>query len=346
MVNTVGRAQKLFQAVKALAMDDLDCMILHSQFPLDVRQRLEQEITKKYGPGNTECLRRGIVIGTQVLEQSLDLDFDVMVSDLAPVDLLLQRAGRLHRHNRLRPASHIEPHLWINTEMQDGNLVIGVDGWIYAEFVLQRSWDAIRDRVILTLPADYRPLIESVYGEFDPGRNPELVDSWNKLQEEQNKEIGQAQLRLLPEPDPYDAFSGPASRGRFEDSENDTRWFVARTRLGEESLTVIPLERTGNIARFETDGLTRELDLSKEITREMQLRLLRKSVRLSNRHAVEALKENAETGTPKAQEIPLLKDCRFLWLVNGTAELVHRKNTICLALDPQIGLVISISRGG
>ena len=346
MVNTVARAQKIFQSVKTKATDDIDCTILHAQFPLDVRQQLEQSVTKKYGPGDANRPSRGIVIGTQVLEQSLDLDFDVMVSDLAPVDLLLQRAGRLHRHKRARPAHHTEPHLWINTEMQQGNLFIGVDGWIYSEFILRRSWDTIRDRNILTLPEDYRPLIEAVYGEFNPEESPALVDSWNKLQEEQSKETDQARQRLLPEPDPDDAFSGPASRRRFEESENDVYWNVARTRLGEESLTVIPLERNGNIVRFKTDGITRELDLSRGINREMQLCLLRKSVRMSNRRAVGALRENAETGTPKAWDIALFKDCWFLWLENGTAELVHRNNTIRLTLDPQLGLVITISKGG
>jgi len=344
MVNTVARAQKLFQAVKTLATDDIDCTILHAQFPLDVRQQLEQGITKKYGPGDANRPERGIVIGTQVLEQSLDLDFDVMVSDLAPVDLLLQRAGRLHRHNRARPAHHTEPRLWINTEMQDGNLVIGVDGWIYSEFILRRSWETVRERNVITLPLDYRPLIEAVYGEYNLVESPALSESWNKLQEEQHKESEQARLRLLPEPDPDDAFSGPASRSRFEESENDVYWNVARTRLGEESLTVIPLERTGNIARFETDGITHELDLSREIDREMQLRLLRKSVRVSNRRAVEALKENAKPGTPKTWDIALLKDCIPLWLENGTAELVHRKNTIHLTLDSRIGLVITITK--
>ncbi len=346
MVNTVARAQKIFQSVKTMATDDIDCTILHAQFPLDVRQQLEQSITKKYGPGDANRPSCGIVIGTQVLEQSLDLDFDVMVSDLAPVDLLLQRAGRLHRHKRARPAHHTEPHLWINTEMQQGNLFIGVDGWIYSEFILRRSWDTIRDRNILTLPEDYRLLIEAVYGEFNPEESPALVDSWNKLQEAQSKETDQARQRLLPEPDPDDAFSGPASRRRFEESENDVYWNVARTRLGEESLTVIPLERNGNIVRFKTDGITRELDLSRGINREMQLCLLRKSVRMSNRRAVGALRENAETGTPKAWDIALFKDCRFLWLENGTAELVHRNNTIRLTLDPQLGLVITISKGG
>jgi len=346
MVNTVARAQKLFQAVKTLAADDLDCTILHAQFPLDVRQQLEQGITRKYGPGDANRPKRGIVIGTQVLEQSLDLDFDVMVTDLAPVDLLLQRAGRLHRHNRLRPVYHTEPHLWINIETENGDLQLGVDKYIYDEYILRQSWNVVMVRTVITLPEDYRPLIESVYSLKEPTEDSALFEAWEKLQEKKANEESQASQRLLPKPNPVDAFSGPASIGRFEDNENDTRWFVARTRLGEESITVIPLERAGNIARFETDGITRELDLSREIDREMQFRLLRKSVRVSNRRAVEALKEIAETGTPKARDIALLKDCQFLWLENGTAEMFHRNNTIRLTLDPQIGLVILISKGG
>jgi len=346
MVNTVARAQKLFQAVKSLASDAINCTILHAQFPLDVRQQLEQGITKKYGPGDANRPLRGIVIGTQVLEQSLDLDFDVMVTDLAPVDLLLQRAGRLHRHVRPRSAAHQTPRLWINTETENGDLQLGVDKYIYDEYILRQSWNVVKARTALTLPADYRPLIESVYNSEKPTEGSALFTAWEKLQEKQTNEVNQARLRLLPGPNPYDAFSGPASGEQFEDSENDTRWYVARTRLGEESITVIPLDRNGNIVRFEIDGITHELDLSKEIKREMQLCLLRKSVRVSNRRAVEALKENVETGTPKAWDIPLFKDCRFLWLENGMTELVNWKNTIRLTLDPTVGLVITISKGG
>jgi hypothetical protein len=109
---------------------------------------------------------------------------------------------------------------------------------------------------------------------------------------------------------------------------------------------VIPLERIGNIVQFESDGVTCELDLSKEITREMQLRLLRKGVRVSNRRAVEALKEYAKAGTPKGWDVTLLKDCIPLWMEDSNVELVQRKNTIHLTLDPQVGLVITISKGG
>ena len=59
-------------------------MLLHAQFPLDERQEREIEMVITYGPGHENRTKKGIVIGTQVLEQSLDLDFDGMVSDLAP----------------------------------------------------------------------------------------------------------------------------------------------------------------------------------------------------------------------------------------------------------------------
>lgn len=225
---------------------------------------------------------------------------------------------------------------------------LGVDKYIYDEYILRQSWNVISARGSLILPTDYRPLIEAVYDEFGPEQNSTLVTSWKKLKEEQNKEKEQARQRILPEPSPYDAFSEQASmdKNMFKESETDTHWNIARTRLGEESLTVIPLERSGNTASFEVDGKLCEVDLSTEIDREMQLRLLRKSVHVSNRRAVEALKEYAKTETPKGWDITLLKDCIPLWLESGKSNVILGKHAIRFSLDPQIGLAIFVSSGG
>ena len=190
-------------------------MILHSQFPLDDRQQLEQEMSRKHGPGDASRPKRGILIGTQVLEQSLDIDFDELVSDLAPVDLLLQRAGRLHRHKRSRPGQHKEPHLWINTGKENGDLRLGIDKYIYDEYILRQSWNVVRTRTSLILPTDYRPMIETVYSLECPAKDSALLGAWDKLLEKKANEEDQARQRLLPDPNPEDAFSGPASRGRF-----------------------------------------------------------------------------------------------------------------------------------
>ncbi|KAA3660301.1 MAG: CRISPR-associated helicase Cas3', partial [Chloroflexi bacterium] len=129
IANTVERAQRTFQALLEIAPDDIDCTLLHARFPLADRQQIEEEILEKYGKDAANRPPKGIVIGTQVLEQSLDIDFDLMVSDLAPIDLLLQRIGRLHRHDRAdRPDAHTEPHVFINYELDERKqLRIGKD---------------------------------------------------------------------------------------------------------------------------------------------------------------------------------------------------------------------------
>lgn len=98
-----------------------------------------------------------IVIGTQVLEQSLDIDFDVMYTDIAPIDLILQRAGRLHRHQIKRPDKLIEPQLFImginsNGDYGDANQAI------YEKYLLIKTDHFLKDKI--KLPSDISNLVQ------------------------------------------------------------------------------------------------------------------------------------------------------------------------------------------
>ena len=101
IVNTVKRAQELGRKCKSKFGNET-VEILHSSFIATDRVDKESNLVKMIGKGGVRPEKK-IIIGTQVIEQSLDIDFDVMITDLCPVDLLLQRAGRLHRHNIERP---------------------------------------------------------------------------------------------------------------------------------------------------------------------------------------------------------------------------------------------------
>jgi CRISPR-associated endonuclease/helicase Cas3 len=114
--NTVGEAQRLYRTLKPAfpgTADDgapeLD--LLHSCFLFEERQRREERCIRRFGPDSQFRPKRAVLIATQIIEQSLDLDFDLLITDLAPVDLVLQRAGRLHRHLRIRPAGLERPIL-------------------------------------------------------------------------------------------------------------------------------------------------------------------------------------------------------------------------------------------
>ena len=103
--NTVARAQRAYAIIESRFPGAVD--LLHSQFIAADRARKERDTVRALGTassvedGSRPPLR--IVVGTQVIEQSLDIDFDALISDLAPTDSLAQRAGRLHRHERSRP---------------------------------------------------------------------------------------------------------------------------------------------------------------------------------------------------------------------------------------------------
>ena len=337
IANTVRRAQQMFMALLDLDTTGVDCTLLHARFPLDDRQRIEEDIAARYGKeDNSLRPPKGIVIGTQVLEQSLDIDFDVMAVDLAPIDLVLQRIGRLHRHKRDRPTAHATPRAYVNFERNEaGQLRIGADRF-YGPYLLLKSWEVITraeaESGRFHLPHDYRPLIEAVYNETPPEENHPWRPEWDEQVKEGDKYQKQAEIRLSNSPDPEEPFYEGA-RLTFEEDEDSAAWINAQTRYQErETITVIPIERvdreTGRIPGIE------QLALDGAADRETQLRLLRRGVRLDDPQIVAAIK--AASRPALFTESPLLKRCYPLWLVGGAAEGLP----VPVRLDPRLGLVI------
>jgi CRISPR-associated endonuclease/helicase Cas3 len=162
--NTVGRAQETARALESHFPGDV--VLLHSRFVAQHRADLESALVSELGPRGSRPQRR-IVVGTQVIEQSLDIDFDLLVSDLCPIDLLFQRAGRLHRHQRGRPESLRTPRL-ILTGVEDWSVdppsPVWVSARIYGEFHLLRTLLVLEGRDYLILPSDIAALVEAAYG--------------------------------------------------------------------------------------------------------------------------------------------------------------------------------------
>jgi CRISPR-associated endonuclease/helicase Cas3 len=351
ITNTVARAQDVYDILRHTpAAQGVDLSLLHARFPLEERGKREEQLVAKYGPPPDDGCpdprpARGIVVGTQVLEQSLDLDFDVMVSDLAPIDLLLQRAGRLHRHARQRPPAHAgRPALWINAPRQDdGGLNLGTDVAIYAEYFLRQTWNILqsyRDGT-LRLPHDYRPLVEAVYSPPTLATQDDLTAAWNKLLQKQSDAVKEADERLIPEPAAGKAFWRRMARLTFEEDETGAAWVVAQTRLGRESVNLIPLEKLDDTAARLCPG-DETVALDRAAAPAMQRRLLRRHLRVSRPEIVKATKHQDDLPTLFTRS-PRLKGYYPLWLENGQASFAKSsgKGNLVVTLDRDLGLVIA-----
>ncbi len=184
--NTVRRAQEAYEMLRGRLGEEVE--LLHSRFMAPHRVAKERNLLARLGPPDqAERPHRLIVVGTQVLEQSLDIDADLLVTDLAPVDLVLQRVGRLHRHARSedqRPVALATPRC----------LVTGVEDWeaspprfeagsetVYGAARLLRSLAVLRphlDGEPVRLPHDVPALVRRAY---DPDLRPPpgWEDAWH-----------------------------------------------------------------------------------------------------------------------------------------------------------------------
>ncbi|WEV43558.1 CRISPR-associated helicase Cas3' [Lactobacillus sp. ESL0684] len=157
IVNTVKRAQAL---AKLVAEQDVELMVLHSSFLAPDRTEQEKKLQGAIGKEGKRP-EKLVVIGTQVLEQSLDIDFDVLYTDIAPMDLLLQRAGRLHRHNISRPETLQQPQLYVMGINDFGDYGDANEA-VYHKYLLIKTDYFLQDKI--ALPDDISRLVQKVYG--------------------------------------------------------------------------------------------------------------------------------------------------------------------------------------
>lgn len=168
--NTVIEAQQCFRTLRgAIREGPVKLGLLHSRFPFGRREELERDWLERLGPARPTDGPGSILVATQVVEQSVDIDLDFIVSDLAPTDMLLQRVGRLWRHDRPTRAA-AKPEFWIRLpQIEVGSDAthlkrnLGRSARVYAPYVLLRSAAVWRDVGELNLPMDIRPLLEATY---------------------------------------------------------------------------------------------------------------------------------------------------------------------------------------
>ena len=188
--NTVAEAQAIFESLASCDID-IEVGLLHSRFLKIDRADNESYWVRLYGKDNAiERQAKGrILVGTQVLEQSLDIDADFLVSRFAPTDMLLQRMGRLWRHKNSdrniaakREAWLLVPELNAAVENKD---LFGNSALVYAPYVLCRSLAVWHERRIVKLPLDIRALIEATY--VDQAETGKMQGYYSELAKKRKK---------------------------------------------------------------------------------------------------------------------------------------------------------------
>ena len=218
--------------------------LFHARFALADRLEIEERIVRDFGKNSTTKQRQGrVVVATQVIEQSLDVDFDVMVTDLAPIDLIIQRAGRLCRHCRDQNGNRVEgndqrgtPVLYVLSpepvEQPDANwyeALFPQGAWVYPNHgQLWLTARLLKERAGLDVPGDVREMTEIVFGEAGAAIPDRLQEKTFEAEGQDWADISVAELNALNLKEGYSA----ASSNRWWDEA------LTPTRLGEPTTTV------------------------------------------------------------------------------------------------------------
>jgi len=329
IVNTVDRAQQLYVQVREKLPHEVTIVLFHARFPMGERSEIESKVLSIFGENGSRP-KRALLIATQVAEQSLDIDFDFMLSDLAPVDLLLQRIGRLHRHIRIRPEAHLEARIWIAGLKSDfPDLETTKWSYVYDAYTLVGTWAALLKEQVLCFSSDIDRLVQLVYddgflGDEMKGRLDELFGQY-LARRKNDRQLAQ-NIRIDIESETHSAYDNKP-RGGDPDEELMQR---NATRLGECSIIVIPVE-------VQCDGqwgvCGTVFDKDGEISDVLARHLYSRQIRISRKDLVAHF---GETKVPSSFAThPLLRNLYPLPLRNGAYET----DRLRLRLDREIGLI-------
>lgn len=278
IVNTVKRAQYWAEELEhAFGMENIS--VLHSSFLAPHRREKERQLLNEIGK-NSKRPKLRIVVGTQVLEQSLDIDFDVLFTDIAPIDLLFQRIGRLHRHRETkRPENLKNPVVYVMgiqgiAEFEKGTKVI------YGDYLLTRTQLVLPAK--LKLPEDISRLVQKVYKE----NSEEELDIPQSIREKYEEAKIENELKIEAKENnanafrlkrPYDS-EGNSLIGWLKDNPpGDTEEAgLAKVRDGTDSIEVILVKRKEN-ELYLLDDTT---NISGELTSPLAKKISQQTIRL------------------------------------------------------------------
>jgi CRISPR-associated endonuclease/helicase Cas3 len=226
VVNKVARAQELF----GLLRDAVPATLFHARFPMDERLEIERQVLEQFGPGGS-CVGGHVLVATQVAEQSLDIDMDVLITDIAPVDLVLQRAGRIHRHDRSRPSGFEQPLVLVaglDQELPPADLT----SFIYDPWLVLRSAAWLQAHPLLQFPGDIDLAVQEVYGDGTVAAGPVMLEAieaaWpdHQAEEAEMLELARQAASEAAAPMDDDIADGGARFG---------------TRLGQDNQSIVPV---------------------------------------------------------------------------------------------------------
>lgn len=345
--NTVSGAQECYSCLQK-SFQESELTLFHARFRQQDRARIQEDVLDRFGKDATNRPWRHIVVATQVIEQSLDLDFDLMVSMFAPSDLLLQRAGRLQRHRKWdqnRAIRFKRPRLWIigfdQPTSADGPTFFEGSVRVYGEHVMLRSWLALAERSEILVPDDLEAVIESTYGpliDVPEGmkiRYAKAEEIWLRDTDIQSKTSESVLLpelaieRLETRTDVLVKLS--QVKPETEDAPESHQSRLALTRLGPATISLIILSKKDlNGLSFDPQG-QQDSPLSSAHVRV----LLRYAVSISDHGVVTA--SRAIPVPPIWEQSAHLRHRRLI-LLDENAEAMFGSTRICL--DDVLGIRI------
>ena len=350
LCNTVGRAQEIYRAIQERnIVPEEDLHLFHARFPLEWRHHIEGTVTGIFDNRASDDAprRKSIVVATQVIEQSLDLDFDLMISDLAPVDLILQRAGRLHRNpqRKNRPMTLQKPRLLLAMpETKDGIPVFDKgDKAVYDHYFLLRSYLALKDCLPIAIPRQTQALIESVYGPeasmpevLSEEYRKALANALIEMTDEHDDAKYEAQKKLVRSPQDPQLLLSPFFL--FDEENPDLHIYMrAATRQSPPSVTLICLHHTAAGLTLDPEIGSTVINPNEEPALPTTRALFGRKIEVTNWYLVQYFtKQSPPHGWKKS---PWLRHARCVAFEGGVFKPEDESWT--LELDRKLGLVFN-----